>query len=93
MTQVSVADFQLKKLNNEDIIFFKIELTSQISEKNWVVYRRFSEFHDLYLVLEKFFINIPKFPNKTLMKLKNFQEITQRRTELDRFINVINYRV
>jgi len=41
------------------------------------------------LVLEKYFINVPKFPTKTLTKMKNFHEIQLRRQELDKFIKEI----
>ena len=71
-----------------DIIYFKIDLHSLISDKSWTVFRRFSEFHDLYLILVKYFISVPKFPNKTLTKVKNFQEINNRKEELDSFLKV-----
>ena len=55
-----VEDFQIKctideyvdrVIGKDHILFYKIELSSSISGKNWEIYRSLQEFKDLYLIV------------------------------------------
>ena len=43
----------------------------QYGDKNWVLYKRYSEFNDLYKILKKLYNNLPDFPKKTFFAVKD----------------------
>ena len=92
-------DFQIKCLIDEyidrvigkdHVIFYKIELNSSLSGKNWEVYRNLQEFCDLYLIYKKLYLDVPiiKWPNLSTIRK---EPIIHRQliTQLNSFINEI----
>ena len=59
-----------KVIGKEHVIFYKIELSSSLSGKNWEVFRSQKEFSDLYLIYQKLFLDVPtiKWPNLTTIR-------------------------
>jgi hypothetical protein len=49
---------------------------------------RYREFFDLFSTFKNIFLNIPKFPSKSIGKVTNFTELNKRRDELNEFIGV-----
>ena len=76
-------------VNKENVIYYKVDLYSYLTNNEWQVFRRYNDFYELYLVLEKFFIKIPKFPGKSLTKVKNIDELNKRKENLNEFLNVV----
>ncbi len=66
-----IDDYKDRVIGKEHVIFYKIELTSSLSGKKWVIYHSFQEFNDLYLIYQKLFLDVPtiKWTNsKTIIK-------------------------
>ena len=74
-----VEDFQIKctideyvdrVIGKDHILFYKIELSSSISGKNWEIYRSLQEFKDLYLIYQKLYLDVPiiKWPNTSTIR-------------------------
>jgi hypothetical protein len=70
------------------VIYFKIELYSHLTDKEWKIAHRYNDFYELYLVLTKYFFKVPPFPNKTLGKLTNNAELNKRKEVLNNFLKV-----
>ena len=86
-----IDDFKDKVVGKEHVVFYKIEIFSSLSGKKWDLYRSFSEFHDLYLVYKKFFLNVPEINfDKFSPKIVN-QPLIHREfiSKLNLFINNI----
>ena len=64
---------------------------SYLTRNEWTVSRRYNEFYDLFLILEKFYLKTPKFPAKSIIKIKNNQDILKRQEELNTFLRVKNF--
>ena len=56
-----IDEYKIRVVGKEHIIFYKIELSSLLSGKNWDVYRSFQEINDLYLIYRKLYNNFDKF--------------------------------
>ena len=85
-----IDDYKDRVIGKEHIIFYKIELSSLLSGKKWDVYRNFQEFHDLYLIYQKLFLDVPTITwtnSKTIRK----EPIVHRQliNEMNSFINEI----
>lgn len=89
LKKASVTSYEVKSLGKDEVIFYKIELFSYLTEKEWTVTHRYSSFHDLYSFYKTYFFNVPNFPNKSLGKVSNFTELNKRRDQLNDFISVI----
>jgi hypothetical protein len=89
--QVAVTNFEMKTVNREDIIFYKIELYSHLTKKEWTVMRRYNDFWELNLILEKYFVKIPAFPGKSLTKVKDISELNRRKEFLENFLKVNHF--
>ena len=66
-----IDDYKDRVIGKEHVIFYKIELSSSLSGKKWVIYHSFQEFNDLYLIYQKLFLDVPtiKWTNsKTIIK-------------------------
>ena len=86
-----IDDYKDKVVGKEHVVFYKIEIFSSLSGKKWDLYRSFSEFHDLYLVYKKFFLNVPEINfDKFSPKIVN-QPLIHREfiSKLNLFINNI----
>ena len=59
-----------KVIGKDHVIFYKIELSSSLSGKNWEVFRSLKEFSDLYLIYQKLFLDVPiiKWPNLSTIR-------------------------
>ena len=65
-----IDEYVDKVIGKEHVIFYKIELSSLLSGKNWEVFRSLKEFSDLYLIYQKLFLDVPtiKWPNLTTIR-------------------------
>ncbi|XP_005089469.1 sorting nexin-13 isoform X2 [Aplysia californica] len=57
-------------------------------EEMWDVYRRYSDFHDLHMILTEKFpeLTIPQLPGKTVLKKTNQSFLEKRRKDLDKYL-------
>lgn len=83
-----MSGYEAKTVGKDDIIFYNIDLYSNLTDKEWNLKRRFNDFHELYLILSKYFFNLPSFPSKSLGKVTNIVELNKRKELLDNFLKV-----
>ena len=86
-----IDDYKDKVIGKEHVVFYKIEIFSSLSGKRWDLYHSYSEYHDLYLVYNKFFLNVPeinfgKFSPKIVNQPLIHRELI---SKLNLFINSI----
>ena len=86
-----IDDYKDKVIGKEHVVFYKIEIFSSLSGKRCDLYHSYSEFHDLYLVYNKFFLNVPeinfgKFSPKIVNQPLIHRELI---SKLNLFINII----
>ncbi|GFO50365.1 sorting nexin-13-like, partial [Plakobranchus ocellatus] len=57
-------------------------------EEVWDVYRRYSDFHDLHMILSEKFpeLNVPHLPGKTVLKNTSQAFLDRRRKDLDKYL-------
>ncbi len=91
LIKATVTSFEVRSIGKEEVVFYKIDLFSYITEKEWSVTHRYSEFHDLYAFYKSFFSNVPDFPSKSIGKVSNFSELNKRRDQLNQFI-IVKYK-
>ena len=85
-----IDEYKDRVIGTEHIIFYKIELSSSLSGKNWEIYHSFQEFNDLYLIYRKLYLEVPIInwsSSKTIFK----EPIIHRQliSQLDSFMNEI----
>ena len=73
-------------MSNKDDLIYKIELSSEITQKTWHIYKKFTEFVDLNSILSQFFIRVPYFTKNSSDKSPS--EIEIRKTVLEKYLKV-----
>ena len=89
--KINITDNIMKVIGTEEVMYYKINLYSSLTTKNWNIYHKYTEFLDLYEVLNKFYINCPKFDfpkkiNKIVQILSDHRQLIEM---LDNFLNSI----
>ena len=75
-----------------DTVLYKVYLKSGLTNQEWEVNRRYSDFHDYHTILNCHFFSLPSIPSKTLTKVTKLQDIELRKKELNKFLKVrFNY--
>lgn len=69
-------------------VLYKIFLKSEITQNEWEVNRRFSDFTEYHSILSQNFYDIPSLPGKSLIKITSLPELEKRKEELNKFIKV-----
>lgn len=65
-----------------------IEFYSYLSHKSWITSRKLTDFLELHSILEKFFVNVPKLPNKLSHNTKILSELNNKKLILNNFLDV-----
>lgn len=74
---------------NNDTVYYNLKLKSALTNEEWEINRRYSDFYEYYTVLTKNFYDLPTLPRKTLTKVVSLSEIEERKERLNSFIRVI----
>ena len=85
-----IDEYKDRVIGIEHVIFYKIELSSSLSQKNWEVYRSLEEFKNLYLIYKKLFLDAPyiSWPDTTKL-IKEPIIHRQLISDLDKYMNEI----
>jgi hypothetical protein len=62
----------------------------KIGSEKWTLEKRYREFDELHQALKKTHGNLPSLPGKSLLPLKEPNEIEGRRQELEKYLVVKN---
>lgn len=86
---VSIPTFQKRVVGTENVIFYKIDLFSALSNQSWTVYHKINDFVDLNFVFNKFFMNPPRTFNLVQQNMfdKNIQNAPENHKKLIGILN------
>lgn len=85
--EVEIKSFKTLFEGRNDSVFFVIDLRS--GKVSWQIEKRYSDLRNLYDQLVLNHSNMPDFPRKTFFQLKKFEDIDDRRKQLDFFFKEI----
>ena len=68
---VFISDYEIKYFENKELIYFKINLYSNLSKKEWTLFRKYREFYEMNLIFQKYYTTVPNFPSTSISKLND----------------------
>ena len=68
---VFISDYEIKYFENKELIYFKINLCSNLSKKEWALFRKYREFYEMNLIFQKYYTTVPNFPSTSISKLND----------------------
>lgn len=83
---IEIPEFSEKYVNSKLITFFSIEVLNNYSQQRWKIEKRYSEFESLHKSLVVIVPNVPSIPGKSLLKLSQYNLLTERRLHLSNFL-------
>ena len=90
--EITIPEFNEKYINGKTVTFYLINITDNYSKEKWTLEKRYSEIDNLYKSLLKILPNIPSIPGKTLFKITDFNQLQQRRIQLENFLKTCSQR-
>lgn len=88
---VAINTFETKIDRTEEVVFFKIDLYSNITKNEWSVFHKYNDFYELNLIFKKYYVKAPYFPGQSITRLSNISELTHRKENLQKYLkDVIN---
>ena len=86
---VCVSNFEIKYSGTEEIVFFQIDLYSNLSKKEWSLFRKYKEFFEMNLIFEKFYTTVPIFPGSSFPKLADTNDIILKKDKLNIYLKEV----
>ena len=84
--EITINQFFEKYIENKTVTFYKLEIYDNYSKERWELEKRYSEIDNLHKILTKLYPNIPPMPGKTLFKIKNRDQLENRKKQLEFFL-------
>ena len=84
--EIKINEFFEKYVDGKTVTFYKIEVYDIYSKENWILEKRYSEIDILHKTLSKLYPNIPPMPGKTLFKVKDRDQLENRKKKLETFL-------
>ena len=84
--RVSIKSFSEKYVDKKTVTFYDLEITSNISQKSWVMPKRYNEFKTLHASLSKIYPNLPSIPGTTFFKVTSTEQLNKRKSDLEKFL-------
>lgn len=87
LISVTIPKYHDKTYDKKPVTYYVLEFYNSYSKETWSLEKRYSEFDNLYKVLNKLFPKCPTIPGKSFlgMSLKN-DELEKRRIQLENFM-------
>ena len=86
---VCVSNCESKYSGTEEIIFFQIDLYSNLSKKEWSLFRKYKEFFEMNLIFEKYYTTVPIFPGSSFPKLTDPNDIILKKDKLNIYLKEV----
>ena len=83
---ISVKSFSEKYIEKKTVTFYDLEITSHITQKSWILQKRYNEFKTLHASLSKIYLNLPPIPGITLFKVTSTEQLNKRKIDLEKFL-------
>ena len=84
--EITITEFFEKYIESKTVTFYKLEIYDNYSKERWYLDKRYSEIDLLHKTLAKLYPNIPPMPGKTLFKIKNRDQLENRKKQLEFFL-------
>ena len=84
--EITITEFFEKYIDSKTVTFYKLEIYDNYSKEKWNLDKRYSEIDALHKTLSKLYPNIPPMPGKTLFKIKNRDQLENRKKQLEFFL-------
>ena len=84
--EIKINEFFEKYIDGKLVTFYKLEIYDNYSKEKWQLEKRYSEIDLLHKTLSKLYPNIPPMPGKTLFKIKNKDDLENRKKKLEFFL-------
>lgn len=86
LLKVSISSFHEKYIEAKTVTFFKIDLTNVISDHQWVLEKRYSDFEEMNDIITQINPIVPSIPGLTLFKVTSFEQLTKQRLKLEQYL-------
>ena len=83
---ISIKSFTEKYVDKKTVTFYDLEITSNITQKSWVLPKRYNEFKTLHTSLSKVYLNLPPIPGTTFFKVTSNEQLNKRKVDLETFL-------
>ena len=83
---LTVDSFADKFVDSKSVTFYNCRVTSRISQKEWIIEKRYSEFKKLHDSLGKLFPRLPSIPGTTIFKVTSQDALKKRQKALQAFL-------
>ena len=67
---------------------YNITLYSKLTNKEWNLTRKYTEFLELNMIFTQFYVKVPFFPKRNSTD-RNLRELDMRKTLIEKYLNVI----
>jgi hypothetical protein len=75
-----------RTIDKSVVVFYSIEIYNNYSKNKWTLEKRYSDFENLRKSIEKLIPNMPALPGKTFFKVKSYDGLNKRRSQLEKFL-------
>ena len=83
---LTVESYSDKMVDSKSVTFYNCRVTSRISQKDWLIEKRYSEFKKLHDSLSKIFPRLPSIPGTTIFKVTSPEALKKRQKALQAFL-------
>ena len=83
---ITIKSFSEKYIDKKTVTFYDVEVTSHITQKSWVIQKRYNEFKTIHGSLSKIFVNLPPIPGTSFFKITSEDQLNKRKTQLEIFL-------
>ena len=83
---ISVLSYSERYVDKKTATFYNVEIKSHITQKTWVINKRYSEFYAIHEKLNKLFPRLPSIPGKTFSRLTSEEGLNKRKELLELFL-------
>jgi WD40 repeat protein len=83
---ISLKSFSEKYIDKKTVTFYDLEITSHITQKSWILPKRYNEFKALHNSLSKIYLNLPPIPGTTFFKITSTEQLNKRKSDLEKFL-------
>lgn len=84
---LKIKDHSIESIGKKQVVFYHIFL--ETGDKKWEIRKRYNEILNLHKFLKKVIGHLPKFPSKTLFKVKARDKINNRLMKLESYLKLL----
>ena len=83
---IELKNYKEKYVINKTVTFYEVEVTSHITQKSWILEKRYNEFKTLHASLSRVYVNLPPIPGTSFFKITAEDQLNKRKIQLQKFL-------